>query len=93
MNTTPGALTGPLAYTGWIVRRALKDHPCQCRNARGPGTGLCVNTIAAGTMYVEGALSPDVAGGRGRERYCAECIVCMEIARRTRFSRIERAAP
>ena len=48
----------------YVLRHARKDHRC---------TGGCRGLIAAGSYYCEGEVDPEVAGGFGRTRYCAEC--------------------
>ena len=59
-------------YQGHIVRTARKDWTCQ-RMVRWAPFERCEKPIAAGQVYVEGEVDPDVAGGFGMTRVCMDC--------------------
>lgn len=56
-------------WAGFPIRKARKDWPCSGWKAK---RGHAV--IPAGSLYVEGYMDPDVAGGFGHDRLCRDCV-------------------
>ena len=59
-------------YDGYPIRRARKVHHCDYWH--GAVLGRCNRLIEPGALYVEAEIDPDIAGGFGHKRYCADCL-------------------